>query len=130
MNSKNGIIPYFLDFCKMHVTLWTNDNDYPRDKSLYSEDGIIVQRYSGQRGKTTRDNLISEAKYFVGGSSGKRQLIGEIIGVTEIDKKETRLFILIIRSFKDQLTFTTKNELCKYYNWKNCDSIMYGITKH
>ena len=113
----------------MHVTLWTNDSDYPRDKSLYSEDGIIVQRYSGQT-KPTRDDLIPQAKYFVGGSAGQRQLIGEIIGVTEIDKKETRMFILIIRSFQDQLTFKTKNELCKHYNWNPCDSVMYGITKH
>jgi hypothetical protein len=112
------------------ITLWTNDKDYIQDKSLFSEDGIIVQRYSGQRGKITRDHLISQAKYFVGGTSGKRQLIGEIIGVTEIDKKETRLFILIIRSNNDKLTFKTKNDLCKHYGWSNCDSNMFGITKH
>jgi hypothetical protein len=114
----------------MHVTLWTNEKDYAHDKTLSSEDGIIVQRYSGMRGHNKRDNLIIEAKYFVGGISGKRQFIGEILGVTEIERRETRLFILIIRDRGDGLMFKTKNELCRHYNWSDCDNNMFGITKH
>jgi len=111
------------------VNIWTNGESYKRDKELSNEDNVIVGRYPGQR-SGTRDNLIFTAKYMIGGKKGKRQLLGPIQGVVEIDKKETRMFIVVVKMMKNQPIFTTKNALCEYYGWKKCDNHLSGITKH
>jgi len=111
------------------INIWTNNQSYARDKELSNEDGTVVIRYPGQK-SGARDDLILTAKHVISGKKGKRQLLGTIRGVVEIDKKETRMFIVVVKTLKNQPTFTTKNALCAYYGWPNCDNHLSGITKH
>jgi hypothetical protein len=111
------------------VNLWTNNKSYVRDKILSNEENTMVGLFPGQR-SGARDDLIFTAKHMIGGRKGKRQLLGVIQGVVEIDKKETRMFIVVVKMMKNQPFFATKNALCEYYGWEKCDNHLSGITKH
>lgn len=109
---------------------WSTFEDYKADKIIGNDDGIMVIRYCGQN-YGRRDNFLMDSKFFIGGKSGKRKLLGEVLSVTEIPKQKTRMFIIVLKKCNDeQPTFRTKNALCEYYGWSACDDHIQGITRH
>ncbi len=113
-----------------NVVCWSTFGDYKEDKIIGDDDGIMVIRYCGQN-SGRRDNWIFRSKFFVGVKIGARRLLGEVLSVTEIEKKKTRMFIIVLKKFNDeQPVMKTKNSLCEYYGWGNCDDYISGITQH
>jgi hypothetical protein len=107
-----------------HVVLWTKS---PNIIYQNVENTAII--FNGQIcGK--RDNLIQNAIIVCSGDEGKRQYMGDVLSVTEINKEETRRFIIVIVNSKDNSNFKTKNTLSSYLGLSACDDQMPGITLH
>ncbi len=113
-----------MDEIEKHVVLWTKN---PNIIYQNTENTAII--FKGQLfGK--RDNLIQHAIIVCSGDEGKRQYMGDVLSVTEINKEETRRFIIVMTNSKDNSNFKTKNTLCTYLGLSSCDDQIPGITLH
>lgn len=107
-----------------HVILWPKIPNI-----IYSNEEISVLIFNGQLfGK--RDDLIPSAIIVCSGDEGKREYMGDVLSVTEINKEETRRFIVVVKNSKDTSKFKTKNILCTYLGLSSCDDQLPGITLH